>query len=209
MQEVLDLWVRIAPSFTPLFILLSALIGYGASQWVTRKQVERERKDRDRMKSTTLHLLRDEICKRWETFIKPDLETLINENSNNYSYCVKRFSEKEISPHDLFVLEKIANTFKDYFILYDNALLSDIVHAHVLMLDLVDFKNLVNRKISTLEAGNKRLEICQNNEQAQASFGDKDFAIIESIYTKLIGKFRSISNKLELVKKKLPESSST
>jgi len=132
-----------APNYwwiAPIAVLVSAGIGYWASQRTIAKQIEKQRTIDEEKKKLVFYLLHDEITKRWKGRIRPYLLSLLDMKPiEGLDHLVKT----AIRPEDLLVFKLVSESFSEHYYIGDHRLISEIVHGHILMGDLIDVKNQV------------------------------------------------------------------
>ncbi len=131
-------------SLGPTLSLL-ALLGTLMALWSSVHELRRKQRDDEEEEAEkrvlVCKLLRDEITERWQKQIAPDLDVLKQmpplKAANDFVH------DKRIVSDDMIVFKLIGTSFSDYYFLKDPMLLSEIIHGHVLMRDLVDLQTLV------------------------------------------------------------------
>lgn len=172
---------------TPIVALVSAAIGYWASQRTIAKQIQRQHAV-DREKRTLIfHLLHDEVTKRWKNGIRPFLISLLDMAPIE---GLGHLATTEIHREDLLILKLLSESFSDYYFIGDNKLISEIVGSHMLIGDLVDIRNHVAKVIDEHRRMRKELLTSLSEEEVNKK--------IEAIFSKAIKSlWKEFSEKLK------------
>ena len=189
----------------PLFILISAAIGYLASQRNINKHFERERKKEKEKIKTILHLLNDEISLRWFGNIGKQLNNLSTIYKDNFAKGLKCLTDVNMSTSDLYVFERVSLNFPEFFFLNDRELLSEVVYGHVLIRDLVDYLDGLEVTVKDLEGTGVRLEdICDNEDAAkEMKLGTQRFHWVKKKFNEYEEKIVEIDKVFKNVQKRI------
>ncbi len=198
-----------APSYgwmMPIVVLVSAGIGYWASQRSIAKQNERQRTIDKERKKLVFHLLHHEITKRWKDGIRPYLLSLLNMKPIE---GLGHLATTELHREDMLVLKLLSESFSELYFIGDHKLISKIVHAHILMGDLVDVKNhvaiVINERISMRE----QLGTSLSEEEVNQKLNENFSKAIESLWNEFSEKIQAIDERFDDLLPKLGNETGT
>jgi len=152
------------PWIAPIAVLLSALLGWWASQWTIRRHEAQRARDSEAQKTLVFQLLRDEITLRWNGEIRLFLRDLLKHEPLK---AVEVFHCTELKSDDLFTFKSVSTSFADYFFLDNPRLISEIVHGYLLVCDLVDLKSLVGGLLAARKAMHDLLRSSLSEEETE------------------------------------------
>lgn len=148
----------------PAAILLSAAVGWWASQRSIRHQTAQRLRENKAKRSLVFQLLGDEIDLRWKGEIEPYLRGLLEKSPVE---ALQLFAEMELKPDDVFTLKTVSASFSDYFFIGNDRLVSQIVHGYLLVCDLIDFRSVVARTLSERRDMHDRLRPSTSEQDVQ------------------------------------------
>lgn len=132
-------WSVVELLFQALAISLTVFVTLKATQRRIDSREKREEKKRTQGERQLIHLLKDEITKRWPNILR-DLKRICEECP---SVCLEHFKGIRYREDDLFIFHAVAESFQNYHYLNKNDLLSDIIYGHMLFKDFIDFQKQV------------------------------------------------------------------
>ena len=124
--------------WAPVAVLASGTLSFLASFLILFIQQRRATKGDQGKKEMLFHLLHDEITMRWTGEISQNFREVFIDSAGDFEAAGERLVGAVFSREDTFVLQTVSRSFSDYSFLGDNELVSDIVHAFVLVGDLID-----------------------------------------------------------------------
>ncbi len=190
----------------PIVVLLSAGIGYWASQRSIAKQNERQHTiDRER-KKLVFHLLHHEITKRWKDGIRPYLLGLLKMNPVE---GLGHLATTEIHREDLLVLKLLSESFSELHFIGDHGLISEIVHGHILMGDLVDVRNHVALVMNERRAMREQLGTSLSEKEVSQKLEENFSPAIQSLWNEFSEKLKAIDERFDDLLPKLENETST
>jgi len=185
-----------APNYTwiaPIATLASGALGWWASQRTIKHHHAKATSDNEARRTLVYKLLTDEITLRWKGEIEPYIRGRLKYEPLE---ALDGFSVMALGGGDVFALKSISESFHDYFFLKNDILVSEIVHAYLLVCDLADFRALTEKVLAERKAVKRELEASFSEEEVAkrlaASYGD----IIQDRYVRLGGKLDAIDERL-------------
>lgn len=179
---------------TPIVALVSAGIGYWASQRTIAKQVQRQLAVDKEKRKLIFHLLYDEITKRWNNGIRPFLLSLLDMTPID---GLGHLATTEIHREDLLILKLLSESFSDYYFIGDNRLISEIVGAHMLIGDLVDIRNHAASVVNEYRRVRKELLTSLSEEEVNKKLETSFSRAIQSLWKEFTEKLKEIDKRFE------------
>jgi hypothetical protein len=180
----------------PIAVLLSAVVGYMASQRVIKKQRDVEAsRERDR-KKLAFKLLKDEIILRWQCGIEPFLRELLDKEP---VLGLQRFSRMTLREDDIFVIRSISSSFSDYYFFENEELVSKIIHGYLLYTDLIDFQSTVRRFLNERSERQRVLIASLQEVEAEKRLNEELSNTVNDLWSRFQPKLDEINFKFRSV----------
>ena len=195
--------IAAAPNYTwimPIAVLASASIGYWASQRTIAKQHGRQRAIYQEKKELVLYLLHSEITKRWKGGIRPHLFSFLEMTPLE---GLGHLATTEIHREDLLVLKLLSESFSELDFIGDHRLISEIVHAHILLGDLVDVKNHVAQVINERRRMREQLPTSLSEEEVNNKLNESFSEAIGKLWNEFSEKLKAIDEQFDALIPKL------
>lgn len=185
----------------PIAVLVSAAVGFWASQRTIAKQEKRQRTVDSEKKELVFHLLRDEITLRWQAEIGRYLLSLLDKPTLEGLF---QFAMMELRLEDVFVFKTVSESFSEYFYLGDHILVSEIVHGYLLVGDLVDFRKQVKRVMGERERKYEQLRTFSlSEEEAKNQLDSRYSKRVEDMWGEFRQKIDAINRRFDELLPKL------
>lgn len=124
---------------TAAAIFLSGLISYFVAKW----SLNQEKSERSQRQSKQIELVKlmlsNEIDKRWRDEVRAHIKNVLNEETIS---SLDGAGKMRLSEKDFFVIQDISTSFQKFWFLEDPDLISNIVHAHLRIKDLIDYMDV-------------------------------------------------------------------
>lgn len=181
------------PWLVPVAILVSAAIGWCASQYTIHRLEKARKEDQAARRRLVLQLLRDEITHRWQKSIAPYLRSV---EKKEPLAALREIARMEFRVDDLFCIDLVSKSFPKYHYLDDERLLAEIIRGHLLVRDLVDFRRAIVRLLQEYDLTHDRLQKSLPN-------GDASAQVHAEFKERLNLRFRQFPEKLDALDEQL------
>lgn len=180
----------------PIAVLVSAGIGYWASQRSIKQQTKIAETNQAKKKDFVFKLLQHEIDFRWTIDIKPHVEKVATLEKLT---CLKRFSTMKFRDDDVFVFRQISLAFQEYYFFENVTLVSNIVHGYLLYKDLMDFNVTVNRFLNEYDQRKEALTATLNDREVKSKLNEEFCKSIDELATSLPEKIKVIDSRFQSI----------